>query len=82
MIVHNCVQAISRDLLTFSMMNLNAAGFPIVLHVHDEVGAEIPENLADEKLKKMCNIMAIVPEWAEGLPLNADGFTSKYYKKD
>jgi DNA polymerase len=78
----NLTQAVSRDLLTFAMINLDAAGFPIVLHVHDETGAEVPENQADEKLKEMCNIMTIAPEWAEGLPLNADGFTSKYYKKD
>jgi DNA polymerase len=80
-IAENIDQAISRDLLENSMLNLDKAGFNSVLHVHDEVASEELEENAEEKLKLMCDIMGTLPEWAEGLPLKAEGFISKFYKK-
>lgn len=82
-LVENVVQAISRDLIGSSMMNSEAAGFPVVMHVHDEEIAEIPDDgREDEHLNRMIKTMTIAPDWAEGLPLNAAGFTSYYYMKD
>ncbi|MCX7749193.1 MAG: DNA polymerase [Clostridia bacterium] len=77
--VENIVQAIARDLLAEAMQRLNAEGFRIVLHVHDEVVAE-DENPGE--LEKMCEIMGRVPKWADGLLLRADGFVCDFYKKD
>ena len=81
-LTENIVQAIARDLLAFSMINLDNEGFNICMHVHDEAACEVPISNAENELKRMCDIMAIVPNWAVGLPLGADGYTTPYYKKD
>lgn len=76
-IVSNCVQGIARDLLCHSMKTLSSCF--IVATVHDEIIIE-----ADKKmpLKTVCEQMAKVPKWAEGLLLRADGYECKFYKKD
>ncbi len=79
-LVENIVQAIARDLLAEAMVAVNAAGYPILMHVHDEIIIE--ERIGKGALKEVCDIMAIAPSWAEGLPLRADGFECEYYKKD
>lgn len=82
-LTENIVQAISRDLIGYAMVNLEVAGFGITMHVHDEAIAEVPDDgHAEEHLNKMIEIMSKAPEWASDLPLNAAGFTSKYYQKD
>jgi DNA polymerase len=80
-IAENIVQAVSRDLLANSMLNLDKAGFNLVMHVHDEAIVEEPDQNTDTRLNEMCGIMGMLPTWAEGLPLKAEGFISKYYKK-
>lgn len=80
--IENIVQAIARDLLAASMVELHAAGFDIVMHVHDEVVAELDEAWSEEQLKKMCYIMGKPVNWAPGLILTADGYTTAFYKKD
>lgn len=77
----NIVQAIARDLLMYSMRELDKEGYPVCLHVHDEVVCEVDEDTAEEDLKIIEKIMTRKPLWAKGLPLNAEGFVSKYYKK-
>ena len=81
-LVENTVQAIARDLLGFGMLNLRDADYKIVLHVHDEVAAEVALEEAEDKLKEMEDLLAIRPTWAKDLPLVAEGFVSFYYKKD
>lgn len=83
-LVENIVQAVSRDLLAFSIKNVDAAGYKIVLHVHDEIVVEADLELypASLKLERLIAEMIKKPTWAEGLPLDADGFTAKYYQKD
>lgn len=82
-LVENIVQAIARDLLAVSMIKLNKKGFEISMHVHDEAVAEIPDDDHQEAtLEEICAIMGEPVEWAEGLPLAADGYLTKYYKKD
>ena len=82
-LTENIVQAISRDLLGYAMKNLEAAGYGITMHVHDEAIAEVPDDgHAEERLNNMIKIMSKAPDWASDLPLNAAGFTSKYYQKD
>ena len=70
-LAENITQAIARDLLAHGMMNLEAAGYPIVFHVHDEAVMEVP--IDQGSVEEACAIMARVPAWAEGLPLRADG---------
>lgn len=82
-LTENIVQSISRDLLGYAMANLEANGYAITLHVHDEAIAEVPDDgHPDEYYKKMVSIMTTSPEWASDLPLNAAGFTSYFYMKD
>lgn len=81
-LVENIVQAISRDLLADSMLRVDEAGYDITMHVHDELVAEVPEEGAQDDLTKIENIMGEPIPWAEGLPLNADGYVTPFYKKD
>ena len=65
------------------MENLEAAGYCIVFDVHDEVIIEAPDMGAhDEMLADVVRIMSQPIPWAPGLPLNADGWVGRYYKKD
>lgn len=82
-LTENIVQAIARDLLANTLINLSAAGYKSVMHVHDEVIAEVPfDGLEQKHYDKMVNIMKTPPAWAIDLPLNADGYITKFYKKD
>ncbi|MBD3948467.1 DNA polymerase [Tuanshanicoccus lijuaniae] len=74
--VENIVQAIARDILMYAMINLK--DYSIVAHVHDEVIIEAK----DASLDEICRIMRQVPPWANGLILDADGYTCEFYKKD
>lgn len=77
--VENIVQATARDILVEAMRRLEAAGYQIVMHVHDEAVIEAP---ADTSLDDICAIMGQTPAWAEGLLLRADGYVCDFYQKD
>ena len=77
--VENIVQATARDILAEAMLRLDANGYRIVMHVHDEVVIEAP---ADASLEDICTIMGQAPAWASGLLLRADGYICDFYKKD
>ena len=79
-LVENIVQAIARDLLASAMMNVANAGYDIVFHVHDEIIAEVPDGQGS--VDEMCKLMSINPDWADGIPLIADGYECEYYRKD
>jgi DNA polymerase len=76
--VENCVQGISRDLLCHAMQQLEAAGCRIVMHIHDEVVIEAPKAMEVDEVGR---IMGIVPSWAEGLILGAEGYEAEFYRK-
>lgn len=76
----NIVQATARDVLAEAMLSLEKKGFDIVCHIHDEVVLEVPEGTSS--LEEVNEIMAVCPDWCEGLPLKAAGFESPFYKKD
>ena len=77
LIVSNCVQGISRDLLCHALEQLRE--MRIVAHIHDELLIESPMSTSVEEV---CKKMAGVPSWASGLLLRADGYECKYYRKD
>ena len=79
-LVENCIQAIARDCLAVAMLRLDAAGYKIAFHVHDEVVLDMP--IGEGSLADACAIMAKPISWAAGLPLKADGCEMNYYRKD
>lgn len=76
--VENLVQGISRDLLLNAMKQVGPDA-RICMHIHDELVIEADSSV---KLDDICQKMAQVPEWAEGLLLRADGYETKFYLKD
>ena len=82
-LVENCVQAIARDCLAQAIERLEAAGLPVVFHVHDEVVIDVaPFGTDKEMLDKVIGIMTEPIPWAPGLPLGADGWVGQFFKKD
>lgn len=79
-LVENIVQAIARDCLALAIARLEACGFDIVFHVHDEVVIDCPANEAD--LDEVVRLMTLPIPWADGLPLNADGWIGDFFRKD
>ncbi|NTZ20909.1 hypothetical protein EXW96_26340 [Paenibacillus sp. JMULE4] len=79
-LVENLVQAIARDCLAESLMRLDAKGYRIVMHVHDEVVLEVP--VGTGSVEEVTEIMSQPIEWAPGLPLTAAGFECDFYQKD
>ena len=78
-LVENIVQGTARDLLAEAMLRVEKKGYPIVMHCHDEIIAEVPEGIGS--VDEMCEVMAVQPVWAEGLPLRADGYSCSFYQK-
>ena len=78
-LVENIVQGTARDLLAEAMLRVEKKGYPIVMHCHDEIIAEVPEGIGS--VDEMCEIMAVQPTWAGGLPLRADGYQCSFYQK-
>lgn len=82
-LVENIVQAIARDCLAIAIENLEAQGLHVVFHIHDEVVIDTPawaDN--DTMLDTVTKIMTKPIPWAKALPLNADGWVDKFFKKD
>lgn len=80
LLAENNTQAIARDLLVNGMWKAEAAGYPIIATVYDEILCEVPRGFGDlaEFEKMICEL----PEWAAGLPLTAGGWRGKRYRKD
>lgn len=78
-LVENIVQAMARDILAEAMLNLRDKGYKIVMHVHDEIVIEAKEN--EGALEDVIDIITESPSWIKDLPLRAEGFESKYYRK-
>ena len=79
-LTENIVQGTARDLLANALINAANAGYDTVFHVHDEIICEVPNGYGS--VDELCKLMCIKPKWADGLPLNADGFECEYYKKE
>lgn len=75
-LVENAVQGIQRDLLAQALVDLVKAGYPVAMHVHDEVVVE-----GEYPVEEIAELMCKAPEWAEGLPINAEGHVCQRYTK-
>jgi hypothetical protein len=80
-LTENVIQAMCRDLMAVALVKAEDAGLDPVLHVHDEIVAEVPANAADEGLEYLTAIMTDLPEWAEGFPIGAAGHVGRRYRK-
>jgi DNA polymerase len=80
-LVENVTQAASRDVLCYGMKLAEESGYPVVLHVHDELLCEVPDS-PDYNVARLSAIMSTNPPWAEGLPLAAAGFETYRYRKE
>lgn len=79
-LVENLVQAIARDCLAESLMRLDAEGYEVAMHVHDEAVLDVP--IGTGSVEHVTEIMSRPIDWAPGLPLNAAGFECDFYMKD
>jgi DNA polymerase len=78
---NNVVQATAADLLIDAMFNLEAAGFPVILTVHDEILAEPDEDRDDLNADYFAEVMSQLPSWATGLPVAVSAWEDKRYVK-
>lgn len=82
-LTENIVQAIARDALALAIEHLEAAGLPVIFHIHDECVIDCPAfGTPDEMLDHVTYLMTQPIPWAQGLPLNADGWVGTFFKKD
>jgi DNA polymerase len=79
--VENACQAVAGDVLKSAMPGIEAAGYAIVLTVHDETVTEAPDT-PEYNADDLSRLLSIVPPWADGLPLAAAGFEAYRYKKE
>lgn len=79
-LTENIVQALCRDILAWSMPGVEAAGYEIVLSVHDELITEVPDT-DDYTTEELCALMCDLPIWAKGFPLAAEGDIMYRYRK-
>jgi DNA polymerase bacteriophage-type len=77
--VENIVSGIARDLLVEAMFRVEAAGYRIVLTVHDEIMCEVPENFGSEQ--EFIRLMTRKPAWALDLPIAAEAWSGPRYRK-
>lgn len=81
-LTENLTQAIGRDCLEFALDNLKQAGYRVVFHIHDEVVIERHTDTPEADLEEVRHIMSKPAPWAEGLPLNAEGWVGEFFTKD
>lgn len=79
LLCNNLIQGLARDLLSAALLRLDAAGFKIIMHVHDEVILEEPEDSA--RLGEFERLLIELPDWAAGLPMQASTYVAHRYKK-
>ncbi len=87
-IAENLTQAVARDIMAHAMVNAERRGYQILMSIHDELLSEFPDNakdyrvhLYDDEPSPFQKIMTTKPEWAEGLPVNAETWDGPRYEK-
>lgn len=81
-LAENVTQAVSADIQAEALVRAEDDGFPIVMHTHDEMTAEVPRARADLTLDRLIEVMQKRPSWAAWWPIRAAGWTGHRYRKD
>lgn len=83
-LVENITQAVARDCLAEAMLRVNAIGYDIAMHIHDEMVVDVPgdREAVEHALDRINAVMGDEPDWAPGLPLKGAGYVTPYYVKD
>lgn len=81
LLTENVVQATSREILAEAMLDATAEGYDIVMHVHDEIVAEVPEESPLADADRLASIMTRPKAWRAGLPIGAEGWVGARYRK-
>jgi DNA polymerase len=80
-LVENLIQATARDVMAGMVLQIEAAGYPVVLHVHDEIVAEVPSETAAEAMEEIRRIMSTPPAWMPTLPVECEAHLMEVYGK-
>jgi DNA polymerase len=78
-LVENITQAVARDILAHGMLLAERQGYRVISTIHDEIVTEVPEDFGG--VATFESLICILPAWAKGLPLKAEGYRAKRYKK-
>lgn len=81
LIAHNCAQSLARDIFVDRVLEVEAAGYEAILHVHDEIVIEVDEDRAQQCLDDVIRIMSTPPEWINTIALTAEGKIMDFYAK-
>jgi len=81
LITENLAQALARDIFADILVRLDAAGYALLFHVHDEVILEVEAENASEALEDVVKIMSEPPPWIPDIPLSAEGSVLTHYEK-
>lgn len=81
LMVENLTQATAREFMSLAILRIEAAGYPVLLHVHDEIVASAPDKDLSDHVKQIESLMLEAPEWAAGLPVGVESAVSKRYEK-
>lgn len=79
LLAENTTSGVARDIMANSMVELEAAGYPVIMSVHDEIVCEVEDDKLDEN--EFDNLVVKLPEWAAGLPIASSGFVAERYRK-
>ena len=80
-LTENMSQGLARDIFSDMMIRVDAAGYPVILHVHDEMVCEVPEEHAEQALSDILKIMHTAPSWIPDIPVAAEGEILDFYTK-
>lgn len=80
-LTENLSQGLARDIFSDMMLRIDKTGIPIILHVHDEVVMEVPEDTAERDLQTVLSIMSTPPDWIPDIPVAAEGHILDLYSK-